>query len=171
MTTPPRCRTARSAPGSCRAAMGEEFGAGGYVGRACGRDLRCAKTPALSPVRRLDFSMFRSAPKAMSMRAYGCASAKSNKACRWSSKSSPSARTAPISVSAEQRRRRGPRLRRGVSRRCSGVGADRTRENRALPLARSVVVSMAAAGGRHRGQHRRRLPALQQVVQLLLFGA
>src|SRR6185295_13623031 len=30
---------------------------------------------------------------------------------------------------------------------------------------------MAAAGGSDRGQHRRRLSALQQVVQLLLFGA
>ena len=41
----------------------------------------------------------------------------------------------------------------------------------ALPPARSVVVSMAAAGSRDRGQHRRRFPALQQIVQLLLFGA
>src|ERR1051326_7737720 len=30
---------------------------------------------------------------------------------------------------------------------------------------------MAAAGSGDRGQHRRRLPALQQIVQLLLFGA
>ena len=33
-----------------------------------------------------------------------------------------------------------------------------------------VLVPMAAAGSRDRGQHRGRLPALQQIVQLLLFG-
>ena len=42
--------------------------------------------------------------------------------------------------------------------------------DRALPSARSVLVPVAAAGSRDRGQHRRRLPALQQIVQLLLFG-
>ena len=31
--------------------------------------------------------------------------------------------------------------------------------------------SMAAPGSRHRGQHRRRLPPVQQVVQLLVFRA
>ena len=51
------------------------------------------------------------------------------------------------------------------------AAARRGRPRRALPSARSVLVPMAAAGGRDRGQHRRRLPALQQIVQLLLFGA
>ena len=37
--------------------------------------------------------------------------------------------------------------------------------------ARCVVVPVAAAGGRDREQHRRGLPALQQVVQLLVLGA
>ena len=48
------------------------------------------------------------------------------------------------------------------------LDADGTR--RALPPARSVLVPVAAARGGDRGQHRRRLPALQQVVQLLLLG-
>ena len=48
---------------------------------------------------------------------------------------------------------------------------DARRPHRALPSARSVLVPVAAAGSRDRGQHRRRLPALQQIVQLLLFGA
>ena len=48
---------------------------------------------------------------------------------------------------------------------------DARRPHRALPPARSVLVPVAAAGSRDRGQHRRRLPALQQIVQLLLFGA
>ena len=49
------------------------------------------------------------------------------------------------------------------------IDADGT--NRALPFARPVLVSVATAGSRNRGQHRRRLPPMQQVVQLLLFGA
>src|SRR2546430_12424976 len=38
--------------------------------------------------------------------------------------------------------------------------------HRALPPARSVVVAVAAAGGGDRGQHRRGLSPVQQVVQL-----
>ena len=49
------------------------------------------------------------------------------------------------------------------------VRLDGRRPHRALPFARSVLVSMAAAGSRHRGKHRRRLSALQQILQLLLF--
>ena len=44
------------------------------------------------------------------------------------------------------------------------------RSDRALPSARRLVVPVAAARGGDRGQHRRRLPFVQQVVQLLLFG-
>ena len=43
------------------------------------------------------------------------------------------------------------------------------RHGRALPSARSVLVPVAAAGSGDRRQHRRRLPALQQILQLLLF--
>ena len=38
MTTPPRCRTAPSAPGVLHPALARQFGCGGYVGRASGRD-------------------------------------------------------------------------------------------------------------------------------------
>ena len=48
--------------------------------------------------------------------------------------------------------------------------ARRRRQDRALPSARCVLVPVAAARGCDRRQHRRRLPALQQIVQLLLFG-
>ena len=41
----------------------------------------------------------------------------------------------------------------------------------ALPPARPLLVPVAAAGSGYRGQHRRRLPALQQILQLLLFRA
>ena len=49
--------------------------------------------------------------------------------------------------------------------------ARRRRPRAALPSPRSVLVPVAAARGGDRGQHRRRFPALQQIVQLLLFGA
>src|SRR5258707_5521929 len=39
-----------------------------------------------------------------------------------------------------------------------------------MPPARSLLVSMAAAGGCRREQHRRGFPTLQQVVQLFLLG-
>ena len=42
--------------------------------------------------------------------------------------------------------------------------------DRALLPARPVVVPVAAARGGDRGQHRRRLPALQQIVQLFVLG-
>ena len=37
-TTPPRCRTGRSATGVLKAELARQFGAGGFVGRASGRD-------------------------------------------------------------------------------------------------------------------------------------
>src|SRR5690349_4909657 len=39
-----------------------------------------------------------------------------------------------------------------------------------MSSARCIVVPVAAAGSGNRRQHRRRLPDLQQVVQLLVFG-
>ena len=68
------------------------------------------------------------------------------------------------------RRGRWPRRRISAATCSSGCALD-GRRGRALPSARSVLVPMAAAGSRDRGQHRRRLSALQQILQLLLFGA
>ena len=60
---------------------------------------------------------------------------------------------------------------RGLSRRRAGLGPDRCRrQHRALPPARPFMVPVAVARSRHRRQHRRRLPAVQQVVQLLVLG-
>src|SRR5262249_26921544 len=66
---------------------------------------------------------------------------------------------------------RGRRRHRGVPRRSPGVAAHRRRAHRALPRARCLLVPVAAARSGDRRQHRRRLPAVQQIVQLLLFGA
>ena len=56
-TTPPRCRTAPSAPASLRAELARQFGAGGYVGRASGRDFDARKTPGYAPYDELDFEV------------------------------------------------------------------------------------------------------------------
>ena len=76
--------------GIVRAEWVQQFGAGGFVGRASGRNFDARKTPGYAPYDSSTFP-FRSSPKATSMRASGCAFAKSSKACRWSSRSSPSA--------------------------------------------------------------------------------
>ena len=111
----------------------------------------------------------------MSTRACGCASRRSTSRFRSSSrfwKACPKARCRPRRCAGppRQRRRRAGAGRR-LPRRHPGLAAARLRrQGRALPSARPVVVPVAAAGGGHRGQHRRRLPALQQIVQLLLLG-
>src|SRR5690606_34375607 len=64
---------------------------------------------------------------------------------------------------------RGHRPRRRLPRRHPRLAEARARAHRALPPARSVVVPVAAARGRDRRQHRRGFPALQQILQLLLF--
>jgi hypothetical protein len=55
------------------------------------------------------------------------------------------------------------------TRRRARVDTTGRRPASALSPARPVLVSMAAAGSRDRGQHRRGLPTVQQIVQLLLF--
>ncbi len=55
-------------------------------------------------------------------------------------------------------------------RRARLVAARPRRPYRALPPARPLLVPVAVARGCDRGQHHRRLPALQQILQLLLLG-
>ena len=61
----------------------------------------------------------------------------------------------------------------GIGRRFQGrhpgLAPARRWSGRPLPSSRSILVSMAAARSGHRKQHRCRLPALQQIVQLFLF--
>src|SRR5262249_36733740 len=72
---------------------------------------------------------------------------------------------------AQGRAGRGACAGRGLPRRRARLcPARRRRKDRALPSSRRVLVPMAAARSLRRRQHRRRLPALQQIVQLLLFG-
>ena len=63
--------------------LARQFGAGGYVGRASRPHLRCAPAlPGYAPYGELKFEVPVLARMATSMRASGCASARSSKACR-----------------------------------------------------------------------------------------
>src|ERR1043165_230451 len=74
--------------------------------------------------------------------------------------------------SVRRRHPGGPRPRRIVPRRRLRLVAHRRRRlDCALPSARPLLVPVAALGGRDRRKHRGRLSSMQQVVQLLLFGA
>ena len=81
-TTPPRCRTAPSGPASSAPELARQFGAGGYVGRASGRAFDARKTLGYAPYDELQFDVPVLEAAAMSMRASGCASARSSKASR-----------------------------------------------------------------------------------------
>ena len=155
-------------------ALARQFGAGGYVGRASGRDFDARRDAA--PMRPTTSSTFD-----VPVLDAGDVNARVWIRIREVEQSlslieqilRAACRTAPIraprpSVGARARRRR--RWSKASAATCwSGCGST-GRPHRALPPARSVLVPVAAARSRDRGQHRRRLPALQQILQLLLLG-
>ena len=159
--------------GILSAELARRYGAGGFVGRASGRAFDARKAPGYAPYDDVAVRRAGAGATAMWMRACGCASRKSIQ--------SPGADRADPGWAAG-RRHHEPRLAaaptaeghcagRRLPRRHSGLGATWAGwHDRALPPARSVLVPMAAARGCHRRQHRRRLPALQQILQLLLLG-
>ena len=161
------------ATGSLGATLARQFGAGGYVGRASGRafDARAIcrrRCPTASSASRSRAHRRRCERAHLGAHRRGDAEPGADRA-----DSRTFARRRYARRTAE--RRRGARRhgdRRRLSRRHPGVAAPRRRRpHRALPSARPVLVPMAAAGGGDRRQHRRRLPALQQKLQLLLFGS
>ena len=172
-TTPPRCRTAPSAPACSRADARPPIRAG----RLCRPRLRAAPSTraARSPIR----------PTTSSASTCRCSTEGDVNARVWISireveqslalieqilaqlagrrrSTVDAAGRAPAKASALVEGFRGDVL---VWLRLGEDGRDR-----ALPSPRSVLVPVAAARGGDRGQHRRRLPALQQILQLLLFG-
>ena len=148
-----------------------QYAAGGFVGRASGRAFDARKTFAYAPYDRLDFDL--------KMRTAGDVDARLLVRMDEIGESLGMLpqlldRLAPGAIGSEPPAVDGGRRRgagRGLPRRCLRERA-RRRGRPACPraCARRELVPVAAARGGHRGQHRRRLPALQQVVQLLLFG-
>ena len=113
-------------------------------------------------------------PAATSMRASGCASARSRRASRLRARAG-----SQLCRADRSRSRCPPRPSRAKASLWSRPSAATCSSGCACAdgrVARCHVrdaswLPVAAARGRDRGQHRRRLPAVQQVVQLLLFGA
>jgi Ni,Fe-hydrogenase III large subunit/Ni,Fe-hydrogenase III small subunit len=154
--------------GILRPDLARRFAAGGYVGRASGRNFDARLVPGYAPYDQLEFEVpvfeegdvnarvwvrIREVEQSLALVAQLLDRTAAGRAHR----------------SADPGRR-GVGPGRGLSRRRADLAAPGPgRPGPALPSARSVLVPVAAAGGRHRGQYRRRLPAVQQIVQLLLL--
>ena len=164
----------RAAPASCvpswRAPMPAAASSAARRGAASTRAASRPMRPTTSST-----SRFRSAPKATSTRACGCASTKSRQSIALVGQILDACRDGPRPErgrGAPTEAAKGWRWSRASAATFSpgsGSHADGTIE--ALPPARSVLVPVAAARSGDRGQHRRRFPALQQILQLLLFRA
>ena len=146
--------------GILRAELARQFGAGGYVGRASGRAFDARKTPRLSALRPARRSTCRcltagdvNARVWMRIREVEQSLALIEQILRHAAgRRDPDRDRATAGGTRE-----GSALVEGVPRRRAGLAAARRRPRRALPSARSVLVPVAAAGSRDRGQHRRRL--------------
>ena len=168
---PIRCRTARSAPASCRRDLAHRFAAGGYVGRASGRDFDARKTPGYPPYDALSFAVPVFAEGDVNARVW-VRIREVEQSLDLLDQILDRLPAGPLRAPLAGRRRRGICAGRRLPRRHLLLGKPGCCwPHRALPAARPVVVPMAAARSGHRGQHRRRLPAVQQILQLLLLGA
>ena len=172
MKAMPACRTAWSAPAALAPALARRFAAGGFVGRASGRDFDARAATGYPPYDGLRFEVPVLPQGDVDARVLGphrrgrCRASIAGRAML------AGCRKARCSATLPQRAGEGIGLVEGFRGDVlAWVRAGRRRPYRALPPARSVLVPMAAAGGRDRGQHRRRLPALQQDLQLFLLGA
>ena len=157
--------------GFVRAELARQFGAGGYVGRASGRGFDARKTPGYAPYDQLSFEVPVLTAGDVNARVW-VRIREVEQSLALIDQILQRLPDGPIAAQVSLRRRCDRRSRAGrrIPRRCPRIGAARRRSRRALPFARPVMVPVAAAGSRDRRQHRRRLSALQQIVQLLVFG-
>ena len=167
-----RCRTEPAPPASSARSWSTRWAAGGYVGRASGRDFDARRDLPYAPYGAASFEVPVLTAGDVNARVWIRIREieQSIKLLKRLARR-PAGRPDAHRLAVRGRKRRRRRADRGVPRRRAGLGAHRRRPGHALPCPRRVVVPMAAAGGRDREQHRRRLPALQQIVQLLVFGA
>ncbi|GIX13489.1 MAG: hydrogenase expression protein HypE [Paracoccaceae bacterium] len=157
--------TGRLAPDLAR-----RFGAGGHVGRASGRDFDTRRDLPYAPHHRLRFAVPVLAEGDVNARVWvRIREVEQSCALIEGMLRKPAGRAGAGRSARPGRPGRGAGAGRGLPRRHPGVAvAGRGGAHRPLPSARSVMVPVAAAGSRDRGQHHRGLPAVQQVVQLLL---
>ena len=150
-TTPPRCRTAPPRPAFCAPELARQFGAGGYVGRASGRAFDARKTPGYPPYDQLEFEVpvldagRRQCPR---LGAHPRGRAKPRLIEQILRRSAGRADPSRRSARRAGRRAKAWAWSKASAATCSsGCGID-GRPHRALPSARSVLVPVAAAGGR-----------------------
>ena len=157
--------------GILSSALARQFGAGGYVGRASGRAFDARRMPGYPPYDQLQFEVpvleegdvdarvwirIREVEQSMSIIDQILQRLPSGPVSN------------PLPAQSATQVREGVALVEGFRGDVLVWVKIRARwQHRALPLARPLVVPVAAARSRHRGQHRRRLSAVQQVVQLL----
>ena len=159
--------------GILKPALAKQFGAGGYVGRASGRAVDVRRTPGYPPYDALQFDVPVFHEGDVNARVW-VRIREIEQSLGLIEQILARLSEGPIAVeipSAGEVREGHALVEsfRGDVFVWLRIGADGT--NCALPFARPILVSVATAGSRNRGQHRRRLPPMQQVVQLLLFGA
>ena len=155
--------------------LARQFGAGGYVGRASGALVRRAPRPGISALRP---APVRSAGARGGRRGRAHLDPDSRGRTKHGlDRPDPARAAVRASLQSAWRPSRPAEPREGVALVESfrgdilvwvRIGPDGT--DRALPLARSILLPVAAARSGDRGQHRGRLPAVQQVVQLLVLG-
>ena len=157
--------------GTLSAALARQYAAGGYIGRASGRSFDTRRAIPYPPYDELSFDVPVREEGDVNARVWIRIREVEQSLALIEEISREAARKGRSAVDAAGRRRRRARARRGLSRRRARLAPRRRgRPRRALPSPRSVMVPVAAPRSGDRGQHRRRLPALQQILQLLLFG-
>ncbi len=157
--------------------LASRFGASGFVGRASGRKCDARRWPGYAPYASLAFET--------PVRAEGDVDARVwiridevTQSLGIIEQCLEALPDGGVSSSAADSEQTAPRAREGIAL-VEGFRGDilawvRMREGRRrrpLSPSRSLVVPVAFAGSRHRRQHRRGFPALQQILQLLLLGA
>ena len=150
-------------------ALAQQFAAGGYVGRASGRQFDARRSPGYAPYEALNFEVPVVQAGDVNARVW-IRIREVEQSLGLVEQLVERLPAGAVRGCAAGRRRQRRCARRRLPRRHLRLGAPRRRRpGRALSPARPVLVPVAAPGSGNRGQHRCRLPALQQVVQLLVF--
>ncbi len=155
--------------GIVRPELAERFAAGGFVGRASGRSGDVRKWPGYSPYDVLSFEVPALTAGDVNARVWvRIREIEQSFSLIEQILVRPAHRPGLHRIAVGTRRGlradgRVPRRRVCLGPGCGGPGATQ-------PLARPVLVSVAAAGSRDRGQHRRGFPAMQQILQLFVLG-
>ena len=158
--------------GVLKKALARQYAAGGYVGRASGRSFDARRTLAYPPYDSLRFEVPVLNEGDVNARVW-IRVREVEQSLSLIDQILDRLPEGPLRAEPRNRpeAREGMAHRRGIPRRHSGLAPLARWPGRTLPLARPLLVPVAAARGRHRGQHRRGFSALQQILQLFVLRA